>query len=172
MALACQLCVSVREGFRKRTIDSARLDARHFSFCLYATGAFQAVPSVLDFRGVESEQVSSCVGSLRGPAWGSSSFFHQHKPHWFLQPEVVGTYLPVIGTIVWEAWCGTETPHSQDIPPEFLSTTCRCGTRTFHGSASTPLLPVWMDVISLILQLSDFHLTLFLMVLSDGCSIF
>ena len=32
--------------------------------------------------------------------------------------------------------------------------------------ASLPLLPVWMDVDSLILQLSDFYSTRFLMVLS------
>ena len=35
-----------------------------------------------------------------------------------------------------------------------------------------PLLPVWMGVISLILWLWDFHSTWFLMVLSDGWSIF
>ena len=37
-------------------------------------------------------------------------------------------------------------------------------------SASAPLLPVRMDVVSLILYLSDFHLTRFLTFLSDGCS--
>ena len=35
-------------------------------------------------------------------------------------------------------------------------------------SMSLPLLPVWMDVLSLIL-LSDFHSARFLMALSDGC---
>ena len=40
-----------------------------------------------------------CVGSLRGTAWGSRSFFPQLNPHYFLQPEVVGTYLP--GTGPW-----------------------------------------------------------------------
>ena len=39
-------------------------------------------------------------------------------------------------------------------------------------STSLPFLPVWMDVVSLIPQLSDFHSTRFLAVLSDGCSIF
>ena len=38
-------------------------------------------------------------------------------------------------------------------------------------SASPPFLPVWMDVVSLILHLSDFHLTQFLTVLSNGHSI-
>ena len=38
-------------------------------------------------------------------------------------------------------------------------------------SASLPLLPVWMDAVSLVL-LSDFHSAQFLTVLSDGCSLF
>ena len=37
---------------------------------------------------------------------------------------------------------------------------------------SAPLLPDWKDVVSSILWLSDFHSTQFLMLLSDGCSIF
>ena len=39
-------------------------------------------------------------------------------------------------------------------------------------AASVSLLPVWMDVVSLIPYLSDFRSTRFLVVLSDGCSIF
>ena len=39
-------------------------------------------------------------------------------------------------------------------------------------SASAPLLPVWMNVVSLILYLSVFQSTQFLTVLSDGCSLF
>ena len=34
---------------------SSRLDARHFSFSLYVTGAFQAATLVLDLKGSESE---------------------------------------------------------------------------------------------------------------------
>ena len=71
------------------------------------------------------------MGSLRGTAWGFSSFFHQLNPHWFLYPKVVGTYLSGTGTLVWGSWCGAGTPHSQDIPPKFLSTTRGCGTSPF-----------------------------------------
>ena len=78
---------------------SARLDASHFSSSLYATSAFQVAAPLLELRGSESEQVSSFVGSLTGIARGSSSFFHQLNPCWFLQPEVVGTYLPGTGTL-------------------------------------------------------------------------
>ena len=39
-------------------------------------------------------------------------------------------------------------------------------------SVNLPLLSVWMEVVSLIPYLSDFHSTQFLTVLSDGCSNF
>ena len=50
-----QLAGSVEERFRKGTMASAPLDARHFSFSLYATGAFQAANLVLELTGSESE---------------------------------------------------------------------------------------------------------------------
>ena len=75
--------------------------------------------------------VSPCVGSLRGTVWGSSSFFHRLNPHWFLQPEVVGTYLPGTGTLGWGAWCGAGTPCSLDSPSEFSRTTREWGTSLF-----------------------------------------
>ena len=42
-------------GFNKRKMSSACLDARHFSFSLYTTGAFQVAVPVLELRGSESE---------------------------------------------------------------------------------------------------------------------
>ena len=80
---------------------SAHLVAKHLSFSLYATGAFHGAAPMLQLRGSESELVSLCVGALRGTAWGSRSFFHQLNPHWLLQSEVVGTYLPGTGTLGW-----------------------------------------------------------------------
>ena len=50
-----QLSGSVRGGFSKGTMASARPDARHFSSSLCATGAFQAATPVLELRGSESE---------------------------------------------------------------------------------------------------------------------
>ena len=50
-----QLASSVGRGFRKRTMASACLDAKHFSFSPYATGAFHTATSVLELRGSESE---------------------------------------------------------------------------------------------------------------------
>ena len=48
---------------------------------------------------------------------------------------------------------------SEIIPLELLSTTHGCGTNPFHVSTSPPLLPVWVDVVSLILYFLDFHST-------------
>ena len=49
------LAGSVALELRKRTVASAHLDARHFSFSPYATGIFQAAILVLELRGSESE---------------------------------------------------------------------------------------------------------------------
>ena len=45
-----QLASSVEEGFSKGTMASALLDARHFSFSLYTTAAFQAATPVLELQ--------------------------------------------------------------------------------------------------------------------------
>ena len=50
MAPACQLYGSLWGRFRKGIMASAHLDARYFSFCLYATGTFQAATLVLELR--------------------------------------------------------------------------------------------------------------------------
>ena len=70
-----QLAGSVGGALSKGIMASAHLDARHFSFSQYATSAFQAATLVLVLRRSESVQVSPCVGSLTGNAWGSRSFF-------------------------------------------------------------------------------------------------
>ena len=119
---------------RKGTMASACLDARYLSLPLQATGAPQAATLSPEPRRSESEQVSPCVGSLRGTAWGSRSFFHWFNPCWFLQSEVVGTYFPGTGTLGWGAWCGSGTPRSQGTLPEFLSTSHWCGTSPFFTS--------------------------------------
>ena len=88
------------------------------------------------------------MGSVRGTSWDSSSLFHRLNPHWFLQPEVVGTYLPGTGTLGWGPGVGMGllTPEISFLnfyPPH-------AGERLVH-SASVPLLPFWMGAVSLIL---------------------
>ena len=55
MAPAYQLCGSVGRGFSKGPMAPSCLDAKHFSFSLYTTSAFQAAILVLELRGSESE---------------------------------------------------------------------------------------------------------------------
>ena len=59
----------------------------------------------------------------------------------FLSPE------PWAGGGRYGDRCGAGTPHSWDIPPEFLSTAWGCGTCL---TSSLPLQLVWMNVVSLI----------------------
>ena len=86
------------------------------------------------------------MGSLRGTAWGSRSFFHRLKMHWFLQPEVAGTYLPGTGTL------GIADVGLGFLPPKIslLNLYLRHMGEQPARSVSAPLLPVWMDVLSLI----------------------
>ena len=109
------------------------------------------------------------MGSLRGTAWGSRSFFHQLSLLWFLQIEVVGTHLLALepwarGPGVGLGLLAPEISLPNFYPPHM-------GEGPTH-SVFVPLLVVWVDVISLILWSSDFPSTRFLTVLSDGCSIF
>ena len=82
-----------------------------------------------------SERVSLrrwvCVGSLRGTAWGFTSFFHQISPCWFLHQKLCGLNLPGTGTLGWGTCCVIGIPCSWDIPFEFLSTTRGCGSSLF-----------------------------------------
>ena len=81
----------------------------------------------------------------------------------------MGTYLPVTGTLGWGPGVGLGLLAPEISLPNFYPPHMSEGPA---HSASFPLLPVWMDVVSLILYLSDFNSTRFLMVLGDGCSIF
>ena len=90
--------------------SSSCLYARHFSSSLYATGAFQAANPVLELRGGECKSVCrffkwNCLGLQK-------FFYPLTSIHWFLQPEVMGTYLRHTRTLVWGAWCGAGSPCS------------------------------------------------------------
>ena len=62
---------------------------------------FKLLPQCWSSEGMSLS--TSMYSSFRGTAWDSSSFFHQLNPH-FLQPEVMGTYLPGTGNLGWRAW--------------------------------------------------------------------
>ena len=75
------------------------------------------------------------MGSLRGTAWGSSSFLHCLDSRWFLQPKVMAPYLPGIGT-----WAGGSGVGLGLLPPKisllnFYLLIQVCGTSLFIVSA-------------------------------------
>ena len=70
-------------GFRKGTMASAQLDARHFSFSLYTFGAFQAATPVLELRRTESKCESLC-GFFKRNCLGLQNFLSPTNSRWFL----------------------------------------------------------------------------------------
>ena len=67
------------------------------------------------------------------------SYSLSHNPCWFLQPEFMGTSLPVTGSQSLETWY--ETLHSWGPPQsrhrsQFWPITCGCGTNLFYISKS------------------------------------
>ena len=143
-------------------------DARHLTSSLYATGAFQASTPVLKLRGNECK---SMCGFFRGNCLRLQKFLPPTQSpldfaarscgdlsSWHWNPELgqgmpgvrLGLLAPKITLLNFHL------PHVSAGPAH---------------STSMPLLQVWMYVVSLVLYLSDFHSTQFLMVLTDGCSI-
>ena len=97
--------------------------------------------------GVQREWVyispKSIVGPLRRDAWESNSFLCHPNPHWFLQPEVMGTYLPGTGTLGWMIWSGAGITHSQGILSNFYPLHMHMGPPILHLCVSTP--PTHLD---------------------------
>ena len=78
-----------------------------------------------------SEEVSlnkSVCGFFKRDCLGLQNFLSLPQSLLVFAARSTGAYLPGTGTLGWRAWCGAGTPHSQDIPPEFLSTMYGCGT--------------------------------------------
>ena len=138
---------SVRGGFRKGTVAHLSVwektvpqllpwwqTLQFFFVCHWCLSSC--------YPGAEAQRewvwVSLCVGFLRGTAWDSRNFFHGLNPCWFLQPEVMGTYLPGTGALAGGGgggWCWAGSSCSWDIPPKFLSTTCGWETSPLHVCA-------------------------------------
>ena len=178
MAPTCWLCSSVGGGFRKWTMASACLSVWE-----------EAVPQVsswcptLQFLPVCHWCLSSChpgAGVQMGVSLSKSvcRFFKRNylglqkflwlSPCWFLQPEVMGTYLPGTGILGWGTWCGRGTS-------SFLSYSFQIFVHHTwvwdQPVLRLSLLPVCMDVVSLIPWPLDFYSAGFLMVVSGGGSV-
>ena len=115
---------------------------RHFSSSLCVPVA--PVPE----RRVSQSNKSG--GPLRGtPGTPEAPGSFSHYPRWFLQPEVMETFLPGTGTLGCRVWFGAGTPHSSgedcciwDDPPNFYLTHVGVGPTS---SVSPPLLSVSMQ---------------------------
>ena len=102
------------------------------------TSVSPCMPLVPEPKESESEQVSPCVGSLRGTAWGESSLLQILNLCWFLQPEVMETSLPRTGILGWGSWCGLQPLVPQIALLDFYP--CGCDASLFHVySPSTSL---------------------------------
>ena len=136
----------------RKLMPSSHFDARHFSSSLYASGTFQVATPVLEYL-IHSNIVDlskSMCRFFKGNCLGLQKFLPLTQYPWFLQPEIMGTYLTGTGTLGWGAWYRVRTPCSRVIPPKFL---CTIPNHVYVGPAhpmSLHPLPVWMDVVSLI----------------------
>ena len=133
MAPACRLSGSMGGGFRKGIMASVCL-----SVCEKAVPQFSPWCQTLHFLPVchwclsscylgaraqrEWVWASPCVGSLRGTAWNSCSFFHQLITTVFCIQKIWGLLFWAME--LWNPglgdWCGAGTPHSWYIPLKFI----------------------------------------------------
>ena len=147
MARACWLCGSVRGVFRKGTMASAHLDHRHFSVSQNATGAFWVAILVLELIGSESV-LSLYVGSLRRFIWTPEVSSTDSIPAGFCSQKLWGLIFLALETLAEGAGVGLGLFNPEVSLPNFylphVDVEPACST-------SPPLLPVWMDVVSLIL---------------------
>ena len=102
----------------------------------------------------------SFLGRLRGDAWDSCTFFCCPNTAWILHAEAIGTYLPGTGTLGWGIWVGLRSLAPEISLPIFIHHTWVWDC-LFLLSVSPPLLPIWMNVTSLIPWLSDFLIAQF-----------
>ena len=124
MEPTCWLCGSVKRLRVQRRVSTLCLtflgrklyphscfDARYFTSSLFANGSFQA--TTLCSSPVGMSLIKSMCGFFKWNCFGLLKFLPLTKsPLVFLQPEVMGTYLPDTRTLDWEAWYGAETPPS------------------------------------------------------------
>ena len=133
-------------------LDSTCPVSSHFTPFPCATGALPAPATVV------TPGVDGLMHVLR-PCWTfkqrkSGSYFCHPNPHRFLQPKVMVIYLPNDGTLGCVVWPGAGLIHSQGILPIHSAS----ATTTYPPIFMIlPLLPIWMNVVSLNPWLSDFH---------------
>ena len=78
------------------------------------------------------------AGSLCRVSWKSRSWFHHPNAHWFLQPDIMGIYLPGSGTLDCVVWPGAGIALPRYLP-RCLATTGERGNAhpTSHSTSAT-----------------------------------
>ena len=102
----------------RKLSSSSHLHGRHFSFSLNTLVPFKLLPWCWSSEG-GSLGKSVCEFFKRN-CWDSRNFFYRLNPHCFLQPDIMGIYLLVTGTLCWMSWCGAGMLCSQDNSINFL----------------------------------------------------
>ena len=116
----------------RKLYPRSRLGARHPNFSLYTTGAFPVPPWCWGSEGVSLCKCVCCL--FKRNCLGLPKFLPPTQSPLVFAARSCGD-LSWHGNPGGGAWCGAETPPSRDVPPEFLSTTCRCGTTPFRVRA-------------------------------------
>ena len=162
-----QCCSLVSAGF-----PGTRLVSSHFIYFLYVTGVLVGGLAYV-FSPCRPFQLTLLT---------NHQFLPVPQSPLFLQPEVMGVYLPGAGTLGCAVCPGAGIAHSQGVPPDFYLPHVNvglplpplplllCPPHLFPNSVSPPLLPVWMNMASLHPWLSDFHTFRFSG--SSGCYLF
>ena len=129
----------------RKLSPSSCIDATYFTFSLFATGAFQAATLVLELRGSESK---SMCGFLKRNCLGFKRFsFTDSIPNGFCSQRLWGLIF-----LALEPWAGGPCVGLRLLSPKI-------SLPNFYlphvdmipaHSGSVPLLPVWMEVVSLI----------------------
>ena len=132
----------VREGLAKRKwpLLTLMLNAS-VSPCILLV-LFQAAMQVLELRESESERGESICAFFKRNCLGLQKFLPPTQSLLVFAVRSCGDlsswhWNPQLG-----AWYWSDTPHSWQIPSEFLSTTCGCGTSLFHICISPTSLSV------------------------------
>ena len=135
-------CLASRVLSRRKLSLITHPDAGHFHVSSYATSALPTVALVLNPREGESAEVLSPCGPFKRSLLKIQQFLPCRNPHWFVQPEIMGIYLPGAGTLGCAVWPGAGIAVSQGMPPNFYSphmNVCFAATASPHRTVSPHL---------------------------------
>ena len=160
--------------------------ASHFTHSLCAAGTLPAVSLVVNSKVGGFAYVLSLCRPFKQSLLKIQWFFPPPLLPLVFQPEVMGIYLPGVGTLGCAVLPGARTAHSQAIPckfylpqvnvgpsipppsPSLHATPCLCASPPITPALN--LLPVRMNVASLYPWFLDFYTTCFSY--GSGCYLF